>query len=612
MQNLVKQRLGLILIVATLLVIGITGYMLLRDFQQKSLRDIRADGETLTRILSSMPYEQLVPAKGHGSILQLLRIYLANSSLAYVAITDTTGKVVNRIAKHRVEPPAVIPVDNSSLWLSEQQLPVEHGAREIIEYRAPILRYGELGGHVHTAYVKPGLMQPVAQTPLLAQVALPIFLLKIFFYFLLGRELRPLQEANRKICELISSQQAAGVTLNATAELRDFIENFNSFMRMAKQQAEDLDSLRLQAQTSGNLLTYQKSRVESALQTLPDAIVIIDDAGTTSFANDRIESLLGIPIDSVIGRQPQDWCDNNEIVALLSQYHGNLSPLHRVETIRFIPEKYSDRTVSAGVFPLVSRQNPDSIFGTLVSFRDVTDQVMATQSRDEFITHVSHELKSPLNVIKMQAELSIEQDISETNEVVGSMNIIIDEVERLNILINDLLKITGFESGNITLSRQRVKLHEFLTDTFDVAMRNAPEKNLTTSLEIARSITTMEIDKELMRIALNNILSNAIKYSNPGGTVSMVVDEIEDTVQVQVRDSGIGISANDQKHIFEKFYRSEDNEVRKRSGHGLGLSLTREIIQLHGGQIEIESEPGMGTSFTISLIKTTGILKEAI
>jgi signal transduction histidine kinase len=115
-----------------------------------------------------------------------------------------------------------------------------------------------------------------------------------------------------------------------------------------------------------------------------------------------------------------------------------------------------------------------------------------------------------------------------------------------------------------------------------------------------------------MRVAINNLLTNAIKYSNPGGAVSMSAEETEQTVRVSVRDNGVGISPEDQERIFDKFFRSEDDNVRQRTGHGLGLSLAREIIQLHHGTLSVNSVPGEGSEFIVEFSKEANLLKQAV
>jgi signal transduction histidine kinase len=125
-------------------------------------------------------------------------------------------------------------------------------------------------------------------------------------------------------------------------------------------------------------------------------------------------------------------------------------------------------------------------------------------------------------------------------------------------------------------------------------------------------MSPVAIDKGLFRIAVNNLLTNAIKYSNPGGRVNFSAVESEEFIRIIVSDEGIGISQEEQQKIFEKFYRSESAAAQDRNGHGLGLALAREIIQLHHGTLSVESTPGEGSEFVIEFRKETGLLKQAV
>jgi len=166
MQKLIKQRLGLIMILATLIVIGLTCYLLLRDNQRQDMLDIRADGETLTRILSNIPYDQLAPNDGHEGILQLLKLYLSNTALAYIAIVDSEGQLVNKILAPEVALPDTNINNEKSLWLTEESIEIPDNDKIILEYRVPILVGDELAGYVRTGYYKPQIEIPYQQLSL--------------------------------------------------------------------------------------------------------------------------------------------------------------------------------------------------------------------------------------------------------------------------------------------------------------------------------------------------------------------------------------------------------------------------------------------------------------
>ncbi|NNC66118.1 MAG: ATP-binding protein, partial [Gammaproteobacteria bacterium] len=160
--------------------------------------------------------------------------------------------------------------------------------------------------------------------------------------------------------------------------------------------------------------------------------------------------------------------------------------------------------------------------------------------------------------------------------------------------------------------KQRVRINDLLADIGVSLGRLASRQDVKLDIDLAQQLSPILIDKDLLRVAINNLVSNAVKYNQAGGRVSIAAEETDEAVLIHVEDDGLGISESDQVHIFDKFFRSESNEVRTKSGHGLGLSLTRQIVELHDGQVSVESELGAGSKFTIALWKRFGLVKRAI
>jgi signal transduction histidine kinase len=136
-------------------------------------------------------------------------------------------------------------------------------------------------------------------------------------------------------------------------------------------------------------------------------------------------------------------------------------------------------------------------------------------------------------------------------------------------------------------------------------MSQAVQKKIEIKRLLPDSLSPLDVDKNLMEVALLNCFSNAVKYTPEGGTITVIAEEHNDRTLMTVRDTGCGISEDEANHIFDKFYRSSDESVQKEKGTGLGLSLTKEIINLHGGEISVESTVGAGSAFTISLPRST-------
>lgn len=608
------ERLGLTMIVASLAVISVTVLLLFQYQQRDEETYIRSQGASLVRILSRIPFEQFTPEPGKTSILSVLQQTRSTSSLAYLTIVDGQQHPVEEIAGSGVIIPAVpIPSDPSS-WVGQRALALPASDREVIEFHAPLFSAGAVAGHIRLGYLKPEFGLKSDQIAFIATFALPIFLLTPLFYFLVRREVRPIQQVNNRLDNLLDQGGLTGkVELAASEELQDFMGRFNRFIDSAQQRIGELEADRNRLETSSKLLSYKRSRIESVLQSFPDAVLVLDESGSVSLANARIGQILGLAQDDIIGKKPADWCRDPEVIAFLSgQGGGRRGHGYHSNALEYRPAAMPGRTYAISPYPLFSPRDTSELLGTLVVFRDITAEQLARNSSGEFVAHVSHELKTPLNVLAMYSEMLQGEEGREEQFRIEAANIIHDEVERLALLINNILSLTKIETGSIAIERKRVKLRELLEDAFNTCARSGQDKRLDFELDLPREISPVALDKDLMRIAINNLLTNAIKYSDEGGMVRMSVEETEQTVRISVRDNGIGIAPTEQERIFEKFYRSHNEAAASRSGHGLGLPLAREIIQLHHGTLKVSSTPGQGSEFIIEFNKEAGLLRQAV
>ncbi len=607
-----NERLGLVMIAASLLVIGLIAGV--SSMQQREAKEahIREAGVTLARLVSRLFTERPGPQVKDQGILAIVQHAQTDADLAYLAIVDGQGSPLLDVSSPGVVVPAAPVPETPTAWLGERLLTLSASQRAVQEFHAPWFKEGELAGHVRVGYFKPGLDLGSDQLPFVATLALPIFLLTPLFYFLIRNEIRPLKRVNEQLDELMQQGEVARCEVSATGELADFMQRFNQFIEFNRARLFQLESEQADMITSTKLLSYRKSRIETVLQSLPDAVIVLDETGAVSMANSRVATLLGIDHETIVGNKPGEWCDVPDVVAFLAKYEGKMSHGRQCESLEFVPVSAPEKTLVLSAYPLFSPKDASQILGTLVVFRDMTAEHLARRSSGEFVAHVAHELKTPLNVIAMYSEeLQGGGGLDESFRVEAT-NVIHDEVERLAMLINNLLSITKIETGSLAMERQRIKLHDLLKDAFATVSRDGRGKDLNFHLDLPKEISALWVDKDLMRIAINNLLTNAIKYNREGGTVSLVAEETEGVVRIAVRDTGFGIAPEDQQRIFDKFYRSERDEIREKSGHGLGLSLAREIVQLHHGTLTLHSELGEGTEFVIEFNKQAGLLKEAV
>lgn len=246
----------------------------------------------------------------------------------------------------------------------------------------------------------------------------------------------------------------------------------------------------------------------------------------------------------------------------------------------------------------VSRIDSDgAAIGTVILVFDVTEQESAEQMRREFTANVSHELKTPLQGIIGSAEL-IENGMVQPEDMPRFVGHIRAEAQRLVTLIGDIIRLSQLDEGEV-LPKERLNLLEVAQGAADDLQAEAEKKNV--HFSVSGEPAELEGVRQLIYEVAYNLGDNAIKYNVDGGSVSINVSSDGKNAKLTVSDTGIGIAAEDQSRIFERFYRVDKSHSKEPGGTGLGLSIVKHAVQYHGGRISMDSAPGKGTSISVSL-----------
>jgi signal transduction histidine kinase len=437
-----------------------------------------------------------------------------------------------------------------------------------------------------------GLVLAVAPSAPRIMAALAVLLPAALAWLLVARAMAPLAALG---AQTAAGDQRPGSDPRALAAL------LGRNLHQSSERIRELEQAELASLAEGRLLEYDNRKLQAVLQCLPDGLLLLDPAGELSFATGKIEPLLGVTADAALAQPPEHWCGDPELCAMLTRFRSAGPETRRARTIEFNPRQVPDKRLWASAQPLQDGGG-ELAFGSLVVLRDATREHLARQAANDFVAHVSHELKSPLNVIGMYGEMLADAAADEATRV-EAVNVIQDEVERMNSLVNNLLNVNKLEMGSMRPERHRVKLDELLRDSVRQAQSRADSKEVRLELQVPREMAAVSVDKDLFRIALNNLLGNAIKYNQRGGSVTLAAEETEAAVVIAVRDTGIGMAPEDQARVLEKFFRVRESGPEQRGGHGMGLYLANQIVELHHGRLAIESELGRGSVFSIHLEK---------
>ena len=344
----------------------------------------------------------------------------------------------------------------------------------------------------------------------------------------------------------------------------------------------------------------EKRKTETILEGTFDGLVVIDNDMLIISFNPGAEAITGHAASQVLGRcltevfGPEVWRDDS----LLQKAASTGERVAPQEVI--ISGKLGARDALLGVTPLYD--SAGKVFGYLLSFADITHLKEVDRLKSNIVANVSHELRAPLASIKAYTELLLDELEGDDRDVRQRFLKVIDqETDRLTELIGGLLDLSRLEAGQFVMKKEPLQVGEIVADIFGLFDIQAQESKISLNADIQPDLPPILADRELVSVLIKNLVGNAIKFSNEGGRVDVVAREEGANLILSVIDQGIGIPPDDLPHIFEKFYRVRSTTESGIKGVGLGLVLAKEAAEAHGGQIEVESELGVGSRFIVTL-----------
>ena len=349
-------------------------------------------------------------------------------------------------------------------------------------------------------------------------------------------------------------------------------------------------------------LRESEERARSVIATAGDAYVQFDGDGKITEWNAQAERTFGLARDQVIGLAlpplvlaAQERSSFERRVGLRRQPGAEAATYQRFETTML---HRSAREFPVEVTSWASEAGDDQLFSCFV--RDISERQAVERTKNEFVSVVSHELRTPLTSIHGALSLLRAGLLGELSDR-GSQVVenAVHNTDRLVRLISDILDIERLDSGRMALQRQRCDSAELATRSID-AMRSMAE-SAGVRLEVDAQPGRVWADPDRLEQTLTNLVSNAIKFSEPGGTVRLVARTTNSQLRFEVHDQGRGIPAEHLELIFDRFQQVDSSDAREMGGTGLGLAICRTIVEQHGGRIWAESEPGTGTTMTMTL-----------
>lgn len=362
----------------------------------------------------------------------------------------------------------------------------------------------------------------------------------------------------------------------------------------------------------------ESGRFQAIFDNVEEAIVLTDRDGKIIQANPSTTILSGLDRKELVGKGFSYVfpLENSRGISLT----GNLSPgrtiLTTKESIDYLEAKFVNsegREVWLGISatPLMFDDKDPSNDQIVFVMRDISRLKEIDQAKSDFVSMASHELRTPLTIINGYISLFMNGDLGDINDpALAHYRTVFSQIQkstdRLNKLVEDLLNVSRIEQGRLNLTLEKINLELLVRDVIEEMDRHAKNKNH--RLEFISSPTSfldlppvVKIDHGKIKEVLINLIDNAVKYTEPGGVITVTLKKDRQDIIVSIRDTGVGIPRQLIPRVFEKFQRLEGSYVKDTVGTGLGLYIVRELVRAHGGRVWVESTIGQGSTFSFSL-----------
>jgi PAS domain S-box-containing protein len=347
-------------------------------------------------------------------------------------------------------------------------------------------------------------------------------------------------------------------------------------------------------------LDMEKSRIRTIIESFPSGVIVTDPKGRVVLMNPAFRQLLGIDTNVKAGNRIEDYLPDKDLCRLVMEIsQGKHVDYDDIPDYEF--SLNDEKHLMARGQPVLGEKK--ECLGAVLNIVDISTMKLLDQLKSEFVAKVSHELRSPLSTIHEQLALVIKdmvgEDIAHDQHILARAR---EKTKGLISLIGDLLDLSRIEEGIICHEPQPLRLEEILENIIEFLKTSAQNNNQSLSLILPQdALPELTADPIAIESIFGNLIANAINYTQEGGEIIVTVDMAGINVRVRVKDNGFGIADKYLDKIFDRFYRVKDDKTRYITGTGLGLPIVKGLLDSMGGLIDVESEPGKGSTFTVLL-----------
>ncbi len=387
-------------------------------------------------------------------------------------------------------------------------------------------------------------------------------------------------------------------------------------MAALRSRVQAMNARRRELEVQVRVAEAQRSHLEAILNTISDAVIVTDAFNEIALANEAAARILKFDLEPALRKPVDQVIEDRTLIKMIKDIHEGGDPALRKNFEYKLPAiaghnaTYDIALACIPAAPDTGKANKTASggerkksAGVVTILRDVTKDKEIADMKSDFVSSVSHELRTPLSSIKAYMEMLVDGEADDEDTRAEFYNIIQGETDRLSRLIDNILNISRIESGIIKVHREYVLLTELSREAVEILLPQAKAKQISLTELPSNVYHQVHGDRDMILQAILNVIGNAIKYTPPGGGIKLFVetDADNDNIAIVVEDTGVGIPEKDIPHLFDKFYRVSDHKAMAK-GTGLGLSFVKHVIEtVHSGKVEVKSELGKGTRFTLTL-----------
>jgi two-component system phosphate regulon sensor histidine kinase PhoR len=560
---------------------GILGVYLVNSIRSSQLGNLRSQLENEAKITAeaSLPFF-LDPDKKES--LDVLAKKLGEQIDARVTIIDLDGTVLgdsekdplvmeNHASRPEVRDALTIGVGESTRYSTTL-------GRKMMYVAVPVSSEGETLGIARVSLPLTAVESLVnrVRVSIIAAMAIATVMVILAAWLITRTTTKPIREVTNASKRIASGELGQEITIGARDEAGELARAFNQMSLKLKEMVETISE--------------DRARLASILDNMADGVIMTDMEGNVVLVNKATEKIFQIKNENAVGKPLIEAVRDHEVNEILKLCLGIGE-----EQVAQFESSSSERFLRAIAVPITGGK----MSGALLLFQDFTELRDLQTMRRELVGNISHEFRTPLAGIKAMVE-TLRDGAVDDKEMAKDFLVRIDsEVDQLTHMVAELTELSRIETGKAQLKLEPLNLNLLIDEVITQLGPQAEKQQLSITKELTADLPSVRVDKERIRQVIVNLIHNAIKFTHPGGRITVITKVLVGSVAVDIADTGIGIAKEDLPRIFERFYKAD--RARSRGGTGMGLAIAKHIVEAHGGSIWVESEEGKGSTFTFSL-----------